>query len=360
MTPRILMSFAVALACSPTLAAGEILLRADRDRITQGESLQVSITVKGSTVNPVIVPPSVPYCQIELVEHASVRPAGQAQPDLHRSGPPGNMTRSIVDLERQLQGMIGKLDKQGFGDSPLLREYDGMLRDIRRQAVEALNSKPGPRQYQAVYRVTPQRAGTLTLSPFSVRIGNQTLLTNSLTITIDPPSAMADSSPPAAGLAEPSMAAAEPPPQGQRLKLCYWALVVLLAPLLGAVLFLLRSRHGPRPAPALPTRPVVDWRQEAMRLGEATTADDIARCLTAYLRVRCELPEGEVTPLEAADALRRAGMDDSLADRFAEVLEACYAARFAPERLAVAEAALFHEARRLAGLIDRKLPLRLV
>jgi hypothetical protein len=353
-----LAALAVILGASPAILAAEIQLRADRDQLKLGESVQVTITVRGASQKPVVLPPTVPYCRIEQIEEksGSSRPAPAAGV---RPPPIGGPAGAIGDLERTIQGLTDQMGKQGFGDSFLLREYDGMLRDIRQQALEALNNRPatpGQRRNEFVFRVTPERSGTLQLSPFSVRVGSVAHLTKSLTLTIGPAATSGD----AAVNHKPEAPAAAPlpfnlPARGLQLAAWQWGAVLFLTPLLGAVYFLLRSRKS-RPAECrvAPTQSL-DWRREALRrLAGATTAAETAAGLVTYVRARCHLPPGEITPTEAAAALRRVDVDATLAERTAEILDRCASARYAPQPVAVFELELTHAGRQLACELERR------
>jgi len=358
MSARWLAALAVILGTSPAIVAAEIQLQADRDQLKLGESVQVTISVRGATQKPLVLAPTVPYCQIEQIEEkaGSTRPAPAAG---IRPPPVGGPAGAIGDLERTIQGLTDRMGKQGFGDSFLLREYDGMLRDIRQQALEALNNRPatpGQRRIEFVFRVTPQRSGTLQLSPFSVRVGSVVHLTKWLTLTIGPAASGGD----VAVNNKPAVPAAAPlpfnlPARGLQLAPWQWGAVLFLTPLLGAIYFLCRSRkHQPVECRVGSTQ-ALDWRREALRrLAGATTAEETAAGLATYVRARCHLPQGEITPTEAAAALRRIDVDGTLADRTAEILDRCASACYAPKPVAVFELELTHAGRQLACELERR------
>src|SRR5262245_209529 len=134
---------------------GEIHVRADRDHLVQGESATITISVRGATARPVVIQPTVPYCQIEQIQEMQLKARAPQRGMAKSPAAGGQLSKAFDDLSRQIQSMPGELAKQGFGDAGLLQEYEGMLQGIRRQAQEALQGGNGPKEYESVYRVTP-------------------------------------------------------------------------------------------------------------------------------------------------------------------------------------------------------------
>jgi hypothetical protein len=339
--------------------AGEIVVRTDREHLTQGESALVTITVRGSNTRPLVTPPTIPYCQVEQVQAMELR-LQATQRGVAKSAAPaagGRLAQAFDSLQRQVQEMPNQISKDGLGDAAgLLTEYEGMLQDIRRQAQAALQNSPsrGPGEYQAVYRLTPQRSGELTVTPFILKINGSSFFTKPLALTIDAavPKAVAT----AGTVSEhPSLAASEPGPnsiRGLALKPWHGLVALLAAPVLGATLALLTRRRRPRPTPTASSVQLGVRRAAMAKLAEANGLHAVAESLSAYVRVRCHLPEGELTPAEAATSLRTAGVSESLADRVATILDACSAARFAAGGIAVDEREVAADARRVADHIE--------
>ena len=88
------------------------------------------------------------------------------------------------------------------------------------------------------------------------------------------------------------------------------------------------------------------------QLETAADLPSVAGALSAYVRQRCRLPEGEITPAEAAESLRTIGVSETLADRLAAVLDTCTAAQFAAGSVAVDEREIADDARRVVCAIE--------
>jgi len=78
---------------------------------------------------------------------------------------------------------------------------------------------------------------------------------------------------------------------------------------------------------------------------------DVRELFQQALRARFDLPPGEITPHEAAERLRQAGVDAGLADVCAELLATCSAVEFAPGGAAVSVPELAARTERLIGQI---------
>ena len=92
--------------------------------------------------------------------------------------------------------------------------------------------------------------------------------------------------------------------------------------------------------------------EQSLRPGAEPEA--LGAALTNYARGRWTLPPGEVTPAEVARSLAASDVSAEIAERFALILDACSAARFAPGGVAVLEKDLVTEARELIQLLDRQ------
>jgi hypothetical protein len=350
-------ALALTLLLPALLHAGEILVRTDKDRFVQGESALLSITVRGSPVRPQVTPPTVPYCQIEQVQemqqHSRTPERGMTKAGGSSSRGPG-LAGALQELNKRVQDLPSQFSTQGLGDSGLLREYEGMLQDIRLQAREALQSggsSKEPKEYQAVYRVTPQRAGTLTVTPFILKIGGQSYLTKPVTLTIDPPLQKQDAGVATAVADAPAPAPGPEPIIGtQGLALKPWhGLLLLAAPVLGilAAIFSRRRQNKTRSHASAGASASSARRTALCDLEASRDPASVAKTLTEFVRRRCQLPEGEITPKEAAESLRRAGVSDVQAERVAMLLDACTAAEFAAGSVAVDVGELAEDARRL-------------
>ncbi len=82
----------------------------------------------------------------------------------------------------------------------------------------------------------------------------------------------------------------------------------------------------------------------------APTIEGVRQTMQDFLRRRFRLPPGEVTPRDAADCLRGAGVEEGLARACADLLETCATAEFAPGVVALSPTDLAAYARKL---IDR-------
>jgi hypothetical protein len=63
---------------------------------------------------------------------------------------------------------------------------------------------------------------------------------------------------------------------------------------------------------------------------QAQSVQDVRELLQKALRQRFQLPPGEITPLDASARLRQTGVDGTLADECAKILEECAVAEYAP------------------------------
>jgi hypothetical protein len=256
-----------------------------------------------------------------------------------------------------------------------------MLRSTRQQALNALQQKPSGAEYHAVFRLTPERAGILTLPSFMIEVDGRTLLTKPIEVTVEDkqqaaappatpdPGPRASKSPSVAGGANGSPQAA-PQPQAfasgevmgvQTTPVAYWPWLsaVLLAPV--ALLGLIASARSWSRLRKL-TAPQRAQRQAACaarrtlhsQLRDGASPDVISKALMEYLRGKFDLPAGEITPFEASRELEGRGVPPELAERVGNFLGACSEVRFAPTGVAVQETELVAEARALIQQLDRQ------
>jgi hypothetical protein len=381
LTVRSLLTFGLLAGAAGELRAVEIAARADRTQLPLGEEFKVTVTVRGSPIRPSIQPPSVPGCQIEQVG------ALQATPSRRVAGQPGpapQVGQSIQDLERQIQARIRALGQMpladpALNDPALLQQYQDLLAAYRQQALAALNGQTGT-DYTATFRIKPERSGILTLPPFIIRLGNQTVVTKPIEITITEASTPAPTPPPAAAQPQPAPPPAvsndpAPAPAGPPLPAPYdadevlgssgvsahvwpWLVAVLFVPPLAVGLLWVgwrwRRTREATAAVRQQRQAVRQARQElSVPLTDSLTPAALGELLIRYLRGRCAVPDGEITPAEAAQCLEQAAVPPAVAERFAVLLDTCTAARYAPGAVTTATAELVQEARAVIDEIER-------
>ncbi len=341
----------LALSHSDAVASVNISLQTDRTRLAVGESLEVQITVRGTVAKPHVMMPQVPACSVERLPDPPPNPttAPSSNNSRERKTPGSERLSSLIgavekaqaDALRTLAEQMSQSDLQLFDQSA----FD-VLRQTRQQAMLALQQPRGnPTEYRFLFRITPQRAGVLTLPPFVVQADGRTYQTKPVEITVEPPVASVSPNPTSAsdGLKARS---------DQRENLASgsasdhtfetdnsssgWLLTAIgiafpAAILVGiALAFLWPNRTArqrkvagkmpmPRPVVAVPDFP---------RLHD--DPDEVWRCLTDVIRCLCNLPPGEITAQEAVEALTASGMATSLVRKAESVLRLCEQVRFAP------------------------------
>lgn len=348
------------------IGAADVQIEADRTRVVMGESFHVRITVRGALSKPNVMMPQIPACQVERVPEAS--PTGTASAGT-KSPPARNPTDAAV---QSLMESIEKAEEETLRAlSEKLGQYDQLLmnsgafevlRETRRQALQALQQGRGKGdEYRFAFRITPQRAGVLTLPPFVVQADGRTLQTQPVEITVEPSPTSASVAPPS----QPSVPEPSPPPETEAPavladrswdRLVWMPLVSLgTAVVLGIALAFLwpmrRRREQPTPGRAVSkslggsagSAPPATPR----RLHPGSRADEIHRSLTDVLRVLCDLPPGEITAHEAVAAMTARGMQSSLVRQVEEILFQCEVARFAPTTVAEVPDGLAQQAQRL-------------
>jgi hypothetical protein len=349
---QLVASFIVSLwaswAFAVPLHAQGITLRAEGDQLTQGEPGVVKLIVRGSRTRPVVTPPHVPYVQIEPagvkeVAFSNAKPTGKSAE--------GKLADAIGSLQERTARLSDDLAKQGQATPGVLDEHQDMLRDIRRQALAALSRGNGPVDYEIDFRVTAQRAGELTLPPFQVKVGSQTHLTKPLKFNVVASSNSASTANRGStssldsitGPEQIATVAGSAASGGPGLTLWHG----LLALLGGACIGLLATAIGRRRSAVSNRLSANGYRQAqgpGCRLADGRepvadrrpqSADEVAALVMDGIRIRCQLPAGELTPVEAAEALTKAGAAGGLAPSAQTLLEECQAARFAPKPVPV-------------------------
>src|SRR5262249_42221066 len=86
--------------------------------------------------------------------------------------------------------------------------------------------------------------------------------------------------------------------------------------------------------------------QQGLRVADITV-EQVQSSLHDFLRARFSLPSGEITPQAAAECLRQAGVDASVAKHCEELLETCAAMLFAPGVIEIMPAELAGRAEQL-------------
>jgi hypothetical protein len=86
---------------------------------------------------------------------------------------------------------------------------------------------------------------------------------------------------------------------------------------------------------------------------QAESVQDVRELLQKALRQRFQLPPGEITPQDASQGLRQAGVDGPLADECGKILEACAVAEFAPGAEGTPPSELARRAEQLIGQLAK-------
>jgi hypothetical protein len=377
-----ILAVCVCAGTSGKLAAAEVKITADRTRIQLGEEFLVTLTVSGSRTQPQILPPQIPECQIEQVGGLQARVAGQAGAKARtvtprRTGqvPAPNLGAALQQLEQQFQGGTADMaNLHAAMSASLMQEYQSLLGAYRQQALQAM-AGPNGLAYEMTYRLVPGRAGILTLPAFTVQAGQQVFRTKPIEITIEQPTGRTAASAPDPSRAK-DIAVSKASNkenvslspihgglsvlgrEGLMARMWPWLLAALLIPpaVLGGAWAGKRwwQRRGGTPRLRLRRDAAREAKQHLQRRSyEAPVPEAVAESLALYLRLRCSLPAGEITPEEAARWLETAAVRPAVAQQFAALLETCAAARFAPGSVAVAEANLAAEARQMIDELER-------
>ncbi|MCS6975969.1 MAG: BatD family protein [Gemmatales bacterium] len=356
--PVILRSLFLACAVlgglsSAASASVDVTIQADRNRLTLGESFDVQITVRGRLSKPSVMTPQVPACRIERLADPPPRQTAAPQPPAgERRQPTKDAFGSLIGaVEKAQTDALRALADQMSQADPLVLDPSAfeLLRQTRQQAMQALQQ---PRvtgaEFRFAFRITPQRAGVLTLPPFVVQADGRTYQTQPLEITVEPSANTSLPSPPSSGMSQPTSqrsneAQPEPnvdPAASQTQRSGTWVLTFLgiaipAAILCGVVLALLWPRRSKtvRPSHTMsahnPPR-TSSLSFEVPVFGRETDPDAIWKCLTDVIRLLCEMPPGEMTAQEAVESLRTANIDFETMRRAERVLFLCEEARFAP------------------------------
>jgi hypothetical protein len=91
-----------------------------------------------------------------------------------------------------------------------------------------------------------------------------------------------------------------------------------------------------------------------LRTPVTASAASVRRLLTDFLRARLKMPPGEITPDDAAERLEQAGVNPLLARQFADLLDTCTTAEFAPGLVPIPPSDLAARADRLLRIIQQQ------
>jgi hypothetical protein len=122
---------------------------------------------------------------------------------------------------------------------------------------------------------------------------------------------------------------AAPPARSRALRWAFFNGGLLLAGLLALVGRRGWKRYRAHRAVRVQERQTLDQFRQRLQAPHVTV-DEVRRTLHDFVRHRLSLPAGEVTPQDAEAALARAGYSAALARAFADVLNRCAEAEFAP------------------------------
>jgi|GEM_PF-6917579 len=378
-----MLGVALLLGVAGSSHAAEATAIVDRSTLPLGEDFRVKVIVRKCVGRPHVQPPSVPGCRIELL---GMTQAGGAATLRSPSG--GGRRPSTTDIPSLIEAIekmeadaLRSLGQQAGGGRVFDQSAFDMLRSTRQQALNALQQGPSGAEYHVVFRLTPERAGILTLPSFIIDVDGRTLLTKPIEVTVEDkqqaaappatpdPGPKASKSPGVAGGADGNSQAARLPRPFARAELmgvqtspvAYWPWLsaVLLVPvaLLGLIASArswLRLRELTAPQRAQRQAACAARRTLHSQLQDGASPDAISKALMEYLRGKFNLPAGEITPFEASRELEARSIPPELAERVGNFLGACSEVRFAPGGVAVQESELVAEARALIQQLDRQ------
>lgn len=342
----------LALFHSVAVASVSVSLQTDRTRLAVGESFEVQITVRGSVAKPQVMMPHIPACNLErLPDPPPNQPAAPSSNDHRERNTPGHerlssligaVEKAQADALRTLAEQMSQKDLSLFDESA----FD-VLRQTRQQAMQALQQPRGnPTEYRFLFRVTPQRAGVLTLPPFVVQADGRTYQTKPVEIAVEPsapavalhPSSssngLASKSDQGGKIASSSLASDqtsenENAPGGWLLLAIGIAFpMAILAGVALAFLWPNRATRQQKMAAQTAISGAGGAVPDLLRL--CNDPDEVWRCLSDAIRSLCDLPPGEITAQEAVEALTASGMATSLVRKADSVLRLCEQIRFAP------------------------------
>jgi len=341
----------LALAQTVAVASVSVSLQTDRTRLAAGESFEVQITVRGTVAKPQVMMPQIPACSVERLPdpppNQSAAPSGSSSPERKTPGTEGltsligAVEKAQADALRTLAEQMSQRDLSLFDQSA----FD-ILRQTRQQAMQALQQPRGnPTEYRFLFRVTPQRAGVLTLPPFLVQADGRSYQTKHVEITVEPPAAAVSPSPASSSNASISksdrnenatLGSVSDQQSETANPFGLWLITTVgiafpVAILLGVALAFLWPKRTARQRKAAGNRavpgPVVAV-PDFLRLRD--DPDEVWRCLTDVIRSLCDLPPGEITAKEAVEALTASGTEKPIICKAEMILLLCEQARFAP------------------------------
>ena len=148
--------------------------RAERTDVQLGQPVRILVEVKGWTAAPEVRVPATKDCFITAAGRAA-QPSILAGLNPRASGgqPGQNMVGSIRELTDKLSAQA--LDPKLLGDPDLAKQYEKALADLAKLKQD---------DYTFVYHVQPKRTGPLTIPPFSVTAGGQTVTTAPVKVSV--------------------------------------------------------------------------------------------------------------------------------------------------------------------------------
>ncbi|HEY7331259.1 MAG TPA: BatD family protein [Gemmataceae bacterium] len=150
--------------------------RAARTTAHVGEPVRLTIQVQNSEELPQIDVPSAEGVNISSTGTAEATPSAlrNARSPVNRNLPNSKLLASLRDLSKQLKDASGGVPNGG--DPQLSKQYQAMLQ----QQLGNLNRN----DYTIVYLATPEKTGPLTVPPFTVHSGGQTLKTRPINLSV--------------------------------------------------------------------------------------------------------------------------------------------------------------------------------
>jgi hypothetical protein len=333
------------LATSGRAAALEATVQADRATTSLGQSVVVTVRVRGCADVPLLQPPASTDFSIGPLARSQPRPSS-VPPGASKSMPSHPVGKGVAESIRELSVRV---------DRGTSRLPGGSIQEFR-TARDALGGG-SPSEHVFTCHVQPLRSGVLTLPGFAASAGGQTAISPPLTLTVlEPPvpnpapARLLPSNPrPQADEPVRRCADAESGPDTARARhpSAAWIGVSLTGVLAGVVAgWSLQRRRRFASSPQPSARAELAEALDRLR-GPARSAAPIREVVQDFLRRRFQLPPGEITPHEAVEHLRKAGVGEGSIRGCAELLESCTAVEFAPGLRSPGVAELAAEAERV-------------
>jgi hypothetical protein len=175
--------FVLGLATPLSLAAGAIAAppiqataQAARTTVSVGEPVRITVQVRDSKEAPQIDAPTVEGLDIRSTGTVEATPSVLRNVRAFSTGhkPGAKLVASLSELSKQLDDVSRHMSSSA--DPQLIQQSQVMLK----QRLGNLNRN----DYSIVYLATPERTGPITVPPFTVHSGGQTVQTQSLNLTV--------------------------------------------------------------------------------------------------------------------------------------------------------------------------------